>query len=82
MGILDVGILTVPEMVNHARNIISAISMPLICDADNGYGNTINVIRAISEYEKVGIVGIHIEDQAAPKKCSHFVDKQLRFRIH
>jgi 2-methylisocitrate lyase-like PEP mutase family enzyme len=82
MGILDVGILTMTEMVNQARNIVSAISMPLICDADNGYGNPINVIRAISEYEKVGIVGIHIEDQVAPKKCSHFVDKQLKFHIH
>ncbi len=76
-GMPDVGILTMTEMVNQARNIVTAIDMPLICDADNGYGNPINVIRTVKEYERAGVAGIHIEDQVAPKKCGHFEGKQV-----
>lgn len=76
-GMPDVGILTMTEMVNHARNIVNAVDLPLICDADDGYGNPINVIRTVKEYERAGVAGIHIEDQVAPKKCGHFEDKQV-----
>lgn len=76
-GMPDVGILTMMEMVNQARNIVNAIDLPLICDADNGYGNPINVIRTVKEYERAGVAGIHIEDQVAPKKCGHFEGKQI-----
>ena len=76
-GMPDVGILTMTEMVNQARNIVNAIDLPLICDADNGYGNPINVIRTVKEYERAGVAGIHIEDQVAPKKCGHFEGKQI-----
>ena len=76
-GMPDVGILTMTEMVNQARNIVNAIDLPLICDADNGYGNPINVIRTIKEYERAGVAGIHIEDQVAPKKCGHFEGKRV-----
>lgn len=76
-GMPDVGILTMMEMVNQARNIVNAIDLPLICDADNGYGNPINVIRTVREYERAGVAGIHIEDQVAPKKCGHFEGKQI-----
>lgn len=76
-GMPDVGVLTMTEMVNQARNIVTAIDMPLICDADNGYGNPINVIRTVKEYERAGVAGIHIEDQVAPKKCGHFEGKQV-----
>lgn len=76
-GMPDVGILTMAEMVNQARNIVGAIDLPLICDADNGYGNPINVIRTVKEYERAGVAGIHIEDQVAPKKCGHFEGKQI-----
>jgi carboxyvinyl-carboxyphosphonate phosphorylmutase len=76
-GMPDVGILTMTEMVNQARNMVGAIDLPLICDADNGYGNPINVIRTVKEYERVGVAGIHIEDQVAPKKCGHFEGKQI-----
>ncbi|UCF92511.1 MAG: isocitrate lyase/PEP mutase family protein [Desulfobacterales bacterium] len=76
-GMPDVGLLTMTEMVTHARYIVNAIDMPLICDADNGYGNPINVIRTVKEYERVGVAGIHIEDQVAPKKCGHFEGKQV-----
>ncbi len=76
-GMPDVGILTMTEMVNHARNIVNAVDVPLICDADDGYGNPINVIRTVKEYGRAGVAGIHIEDQVAPKKCGHFEDKQV-----
>ena len=76
-GMPDVGILTMTEMVNQARNIVNAVDLPLICDADDGYGNPINVIRTVKEYERAGVAGIHIEDQVAPKKCGHFEDKQV-----
>jgi len=74
-GMPDVGMLTMPEMVNQARNIVNNVDTPLICDADNGYGNPINVIRTVKEYERAGVAGIHIEDQVAPKKCGHFEGK-------
>jgi carboxyvinyl-carboxyphosphonate phosphorylmutase len=77
LGMPDVGLLTMTEMINQARNIVNAIDMPLICDADNGYGNAINVIRTVKEYEGAGVAGIHIEDQVAPKKCGHFEGKQI-----
>ncbi len=76
-GMPDVGLLNMTEMVNQARYIINAIDLPLICDADNGYGNPINVIRTVREYERAGVAGIHIEDQVAPKKCGHFEGKQI-----
>ena len=76
-GMPDVGILTMTEMVNQARNIVNATNMPLICDADNGYGNPINVIRMIKEYESAGVAGIHMEDQVSPKRCGHFEGKQV-----
>jgi 2-methylisocitrate lyase-like PEP mutase family enzyme len=64
-------------MVNQARNIINCVNMPLICDADTGYGNPINVMRMVKEYESVGVAGIHMEDQVTPKKCGHFEGKQV-----
>ena len=76
-GLPDVGLLTMTEMVNRARHIVGAIDLPLICDADDGYGNPINVVRTVKEYERAGVAGIHIEDQVAPKKCGHFEGKQI-----
>ena len=76
-GMPDVGILTLTEMVNQARNMVNAVDIPLICDADNGYGNPINVVRTVKEYERIGVAGIHIEDQVAPKRCGHFDGKQV-----
>lgn len=77
IGMPDVGLLTMTEMVNHARNIVNAVDIPVICDADNGYGNPINVMRTVREYEQAGVAGIHIEDQVAPKRCGHFEGKQV-----
>jgi 2-methylisocitrate lyase-like PEP mutase family enzyme len=73
----DVGLLTMSEMVNQARNIVNATDLPVICDADTGYGNALNVIRTVREYERAGVAGIHMEDQVAPKKCGHFEGKQV-----
>jgi len=77
IGWPDVGILSMAEMVNQARNIVNATDLPLICDADNGYGNAINVLRSVKEFERAGVAGIHIEDQVFPKRCGHFEGKQV-----
>ena len=73
----DVGILSMTEMVSQVRNIVNATDLPLICDADNGYGNAINVLRSVKEFERAGVAGIHIEDQVFPKRCGHFEGKQV-----
>jgi len=77
IGMPDVGLLTMTEMVNQAHNIVNATDLPVLCDADTGYGNALNVIRTVREYERAGVAGIHIEDQVAPKKCGHFEGKQV-----
>jgi 2-methylisocitrate lyase-like PEP mutase family enzyme len=77
LGRPDVGLLDMSEMVDNAHRIAAAISVPLIADADTGYGNAINVIRTVHEYEAAGVAAIHIEDQLMPKKCGHMEDKQL-----
>ncbi|MEX2598201.1 MAG: isocitrate lyase/PEP mutase family protein [Dehalococcoidia bacterium] len=76
-GLPDVGLLTQTEMVQNAAYIAEAVSLPVIADADTGYGNAINVRRTVREYERSGIAGIHIEDQVAPKKCGFFDGKQV-----
>ncbi|MEE8519527.1 MAG: isocitrate lyase/PEP mutase family protein [Dehalococcoidia bacterium] len=76
-GMPDVGLLTQTEMVQNASYIAEAVSVPVICDADTGYGNAINVGRTVREYERAGVAGIHIEDQVAPKKCGFFEGKQV-----
>jgi len=77
LGGPDVGLLTMSEMVEHARRIVAAVRVPVIADADTGYGNPINVIRTVREYERAGVAGIHIEDQVAPKKCGHMEGKKV-----
>ena len=77
MGRPDVGLLTLSEMVDNARRIAAAVSVPVIADADTGYGNPLNVIRTVHEFEAAGVAAVHLEDQAAPKKCGHLEGKQL-----
>ena len=77
LGRPDVGLLGLAEMVDNARRISSAIDLPVLADADTGYGNQINVIRTVQEYERAGVAGIHIEDQVLPKKCGHMENKQV-----
>jgi len=76
-GFPDVGLITQTEMVQNARYIVNAVDVPVICDADTGYGNPINVWRTVREYEAAGAAAIHIEDQVFPKKCGFFAGKQV-----
>ena len=76
-GFPDVGLLTMTEMVANAKYIANAIDIPVVCDADTGYGNPLNVQRTVREYEMAGVAGIHIEDQVFPKKCGFFEGKQV-----
>lgn len=73
----DLGLTTMTEMVHRATLLADASELPLICDADTGYGNAINVMRTVREYERAGAAGIHIEDQEMPKRCGHFFGKFL-----
>ncbi|MFH1009218.1 MAG: isocitrate lyase/PEP mutase family protein [Candidatus Latescibacterota bacterium] len=77
LGLVDVGFITESEMVNNARNIARAVNIPVFSDADNGYGNAINVIKTVQDFEAAGVAGIHIEDQDSPKRCGHFAGKTI-----
>jgi 2,3-dimethylmalate lyase len=77
LGRPDVGLLTMSQMVDNARRIAQAVEVPVIADADTGYGNPLNVIRTVQEYERAGVSAIHIEDQVTPKKCGHMENKQV-----
>jgi methylisocitrate lyase len=76
-GIPDVGLLTLPEFVEEARRITLAASLPLLCDADTGFGEALNVERTVRLFEAAGVAGIHLEDQELPKRCGHLSGKQL-----
>jgi 2-methylisocitrate lyase-like PEP mutase family enzyme len=76
-GYPDFGLVTMSEMVMNAGQIADAIELPVIADADTGYGNELNVVRTVREYEGRGVAGIHIEDQGFPKKCGHLDDKEI-----
>jgi len=77
LGLPDVGLLTETEMAANARNIANAVNVPVIADADTGFGNAINVIRTVQDYEAAGVAGIHLEDQVSPKRCGHLAGKML-----
>ncbi len=77
LGRPDIGLLSFSEMVDNARRLVRAVELPVIADADNGYGNPINVIRTVQEYEAAGVSAVHIEDQVAPKRCGHMQGKQV-----
>lgn len=77
LGYPDYGLLTMGEMVERAGAIARSVTLPLIADADTGYGNELNVTRAVSEYEMRGVAAIHIEDQVSPKRCGHLEGKEL-----
>ena len=77
LGMPDVGLLTMTEMIDNAARIADASGLPLIADADNGYGGVLNVRRTIQGYERAGAAGVHLEDQVIPKRCGHLAGKQL-----
>src|SRR5271170_3350652 len=76
-GFPDFGLLSMSEMVENAAVIARTVELPVIADADTGYGNELNVTRTVREYEARGVAGIHIEDQGFPKKCGHLDDKEI-----
>ncbi len=77
-GLPDIGLVTASEMVDRARMIVDALGdLPLIADADTGYGAPINVARTVHQYESAGVAAIQLEDQAFPKRCGHLPDKQV-----
>ena len=77
LGMPDVGLLTMSEMVDNAARIVDASGLPLIADADTGYGGVLNVRRTMQAYERAGVAGLHLEDQVFPKRCGHLAGKQL-----
>ncbi len=77
LGYPDYGLLTMSEMADNAGRIAAAVRVPVIADADTGYGNELNVVRTVREYEQRGVAGIHIEDQSFPKKCGHLENKTI-----
>src|SRR5882672_6149571 len=76
-GYPDLGLLTLTENTQFIGRTVEAVGIPVIADADTGYGNAINVIRTVREYEKTGVAGFHLEDQVSPKKCGHYEGKEV-----
>src|SRR5215472_9645740 len=76
-GYPDLGLLTLSENVRFIGLTVEAVSVPVIADADTGYGNAVNVLRTVREYEKSGVAAFHIEDQVSPKKCGHYEGKEV-----
>lgn len=77
LGYPDYGLITQSEMAENAGRIAAAVGVPVIADADTGYGNELNTVRTVREYEKRGVAGIHIEDQGFPKRCGHLDGKDI-----
>src|SRR5436305_11055998 len=77
LGFPDYGLVTMSEMADNAGRIANAVEVPVIADADTGYGNELNATRTVREYERRGVAGLHIEDQGFPKKCGHLDNKVI-----
>lgn len=76
-GLPDIGLLSMTEVLSDARTIADAVAIPALADADTGYGGPLNVMRTVRAFEQAGLAGLHLEDQASPKKCGHLPDKRL-----
>lgn len=76
-GVPDIGLLTLTEFVAAARDLVQATTLPVICDADTGFGSTVNVERTVRLFEDAGVAAIHLEDQQLPKRCGHLSGKSL-----
>jgi len=77
LGLPDLGFAGLGEMADHARNLAAVLDVPLIADADTGYGNALNVRRTVQTYEAAGVAALHIEDQITPKRCGHLAGHQI-----
>lgn len=73
----DIGLLSLTEVTAKIAEIVSAVNIPVIADADTGFGNELNVVRTVQEFERVGVAALHIEDQSFPKRCGHLSGKSL-----
>jgi 2-methylisocitrate lyase-like PEP mutase family enzyme len=76
-GVPDIGLITMGEQIASVKMICDAVSIPVLADADTGYGNAINVMRTVRDMESAGAAGIHIEDQVTPKRCGHYEGKEV-----
>ncbi len=76
-GVPDIGLMTMSEQVARVKMICDAVSVPVLADADTGYGNALNLMRTVREMEAAGAAGIHIEDQVTPKRCGHYEGKEV-----
>jgi 2-methylisocitrate lyase-like PEP mutase family enzyme len=77
LGVADLGLTTMTEVLEQVRRMVGAVTVPVICDIDTGYGNAVNVYRTVREFERAGAAAVQIEDQVMPKKCGHFDGKQV-----
>ena len=77
LGIADIGVMGLTENVNHCRNLARSVSIPLTADADNGYGNPVNVFHTVRMFEEAGVAGVNLEDQVSPKRCGHMPGKDV-----
>jgi 2-methylisocitrate lyase-like PEP mutase family enzyme len=73
----DLGLMTMSEVIERARQVVAAVKIPVVADADTGYGNALSVVRTVREFERAGVAAIHIEDQVTPKRCGHLDGKAL-----
>jgi 2-methylisocitrate lyase-like PEP mutase family enzyme len=77
MGVPDIGLATMSEVIERAAQVVAAVKIPVIADADTGYGNAVNLVRSVREFERTGVAAIHIEDQITPKRCGHLDGKEV-----
>src|SRR5271154_3656801 len=77
MALPDIGLVTLGEFVEEARRVAAATALPVLCDADTGFGEALNVERTVRLFEGAGVAGIHLEDQELPKRCGHLSGKRL-----
>jgi 2-methylisocitrate lyase-like PEP mutase family enzyme len=77
LGLADLGLLTMTEVLDQVRKMVGAVDLPVISDIDNGYGNAVNLYRTVKEFMRAGVAAVQIEDQVSPKKCGHFAGKQI-----
>jgi len=77
MGYPDMGLLSMSEVLTRLAPIVDSVTIPVIADADTGYGNALNAQRAVQEFERLGVAGLHLEDQVFPKRCGHYEDKSI-----
>lgn len=77
LGLPDCGLMTFTEVLEHTRNIVNSVDIPVMADGDTGYGNVVNVVRTVREFESCGCAGINLEDQIWPKRCGHMAGKEV-----